>query len=107
MTVVQFPKLREIPEGYISGPDLAKAAGITYRQLDYWSRTGILQAVEVNPGSGYLRAYPANVLAFARLLKRLLDGGVNLRPAVDLARRLLEHGHADLAGIRIELPQDL
>lgn len=107
MTVLQFPNAKTLPDGHITGPDLAAATGITYRQLDYWTRTGILHAVEASPGSGYVRAYPTTDIAFTRLLKRLLDGGVNLRTAVDLARTLLEHGTADLAGIRIDLPQDL
>lgn len=107
MTVIDFPKLLQIPDGHIGGPDLAHAAGITYRQLDYWTRTGVLTCVGGDPGSGYLRAYPVAEVAFARLLKQLLDGGMNLRPAVDLARALLEHGTAVLAGIRIDLPQDL
>lgn len=108
MTVLAFPhKLREIPDGHISGPDLAQAAGISYRQLDYWTRTGVLSCVEASPGSGFVRAYPISQVAFARLLKQLLDGGMNLRASVDLAHQLLEHGHTLLAGIRIELPQDL
>lgn len=108
MTVVEFPdRLHQIPPGHIGGPDLATASGVTYRQLDYWSRTGILRCINGGPGSGYVRAYPESEVAFARLLKQLLDGGVVLRPAVALARELLEHGHAEIAGIRIDLPQDL
>ena len=31
----------ETPEGY-SGKRAAEIAGITYRQLDYWARTGLV-----------------------------------------------------------------
>lgn len=107
MSVLPFPNAKVIPTGHVSGPELATAAGITYRQLDYWTRTGLIRSREPSPGSGYVRAYPLTEAAFARLLKQLLDAGVNLRAAVDLARDLLAHGHAHLGGIRIDLPQDL
>ena len=38
------------------GPTACKAAGITYRQLDYWARTGLVEpAVRGAAGSGSQR----------------------------------------------------
>jgi DNA-binding transcriptional MerR regulator len=108
MTVLQFPATaKTIPGGHVTSTDLCIRAKVSVRQVDYWTRTGILTCLEATPGSGIVRAYPASEVTFARLLKQLLEGGMNLRAAVNLARELLEHGHADLAGIRIDLPQDL
>src|SRR5699024_5829520 len=40
------------------GPIVCKAAGITYRQLDYWARTGLVEpAVRNANGSGSQRLY--------------------------------------------------
>ncbi len=46
-----------------TGPEAAKAAGVTYRQLDYWTRRGYLAARERRgTSSGFNRAYlPAEV----------------------------------------------
>ena len=40
------------------GPVACSAAGITYRQLDYWARTGLLQpSIRAARGSGSQRLY--------------------------------------------------
>src|SRR5690625_5427950 len=40
------------------GPTACSAAGITYRQLDYWARTGLVQpSVRSAAGSGSQRLY--------------------------------------------------
>ena len=40
------------------GPAACKAAGITYRQLDYWARTGLVEpSVRGAAGSGSQRLY--------------------------------------------------
>ena len=40
------------------GPIACSAAGITYRQLDYWARTGLLQpSIRAARGSGSQRLY--------------------------------------------------
>lgn len=95
---------QDIPPGYITSADLLHRAGITYRQLDYWCRTGYLQPVKATPGTGNLRLFPVAQLGLARLASNLLSAGMAPRQAFDLARQLLEHGHAHLAGIRIDLP---
>lgn len=110
MTFLDFPLgAKEIPDGAITTHELCRRSGISYRQADYWTRTDILRtAMAATPGSGYVRGHPTTEVAFAVLLKQLLDAGISLRPAaVTLARQLLEHGHAEVAGIRIDLPQDL
>ncbi|MEO5982678.1 MAG: MerR family transcriptional regulator, partial [Pedococcus sp.] len=51
-----LPELSE-DIGY-RGPTACKAAGITYRQLDYWARTGLVEpSVRSATGSGTQRLY--------------------------------------------------
>lgn len=96
------------PDGQVTSVELVQRAGISYRQLDYWTRTGRLTAsTAATPGSGNARFYPAGEIAVARLIKRLLNGGVAITAAHDLARELTTTGTAVLAGIRIHLPEEL
>jgi DNA-binding transcriptional MerR regulator len=74
------------------GPTACAAAGITYRQLDYWARTGLVEpSVRPAQGSGTQRLYAVRDILVLKVVKRLLDAGVSLqsiRTAVDhLAQR--------------------
>ena len=84
------------------GPTACKAAGITYRQLDYWARTGLVEpAVRGAAGSGSQRLYGFRDILVLKVVKRLLDTGVslqNIRVAVDHLRR---RGVQDLAKITL------
>ena len=80
--------LRPLPQhvGY-RGPVACSAAGITYRQLDYWARTGlVVPTVRGASGSGTQRLYGFRDILILRIVKRLIDTGVslqNIRAAVD------------------------
>jgi DNA-binding transcriptional MerR regulator len=61
-------------------PEVCKIVGITYRQLDYWARTGLVRpSVKDARGSGSQRLYSFQDLALLKTIKRMLDSGVNLR----------------------------
>ena len=61
-------------------PEVCNIVGITYRQLDYWARTGLVRpSVKDAKGSGSQRLYSFQDLAMLRLIKRMLDSGVNLQ----------------------------
>lgn len=91
--------LRPLPSdiGY-RGPVACAAAGITYRQLDYWARTGlVVPTVQDATGSGSHRLYGFRDILILRIVKRLIDTGVslaNIRAAVD---HLSSRGGEDLA----------
>ena len=91
--------LRPLPAdiGY-RGPIACAAAGITYRQLDYWARTELVQpSVRGATGSGTQRLYSFRDILVLRIVKRLIDTGVslpNIRAAVD---HLALRSHEDLA----------
>ena len=72
------------------GPTACSAAGITYRQLDYWARTGLVDpTVRSATGSGTQRLYSFKDILLLKIIKRLLDAGVSLqqiRVAIDHLR---------------------
>jgi DNA-binding transcriptional MerR regulator len=68
--------------------------GITYRQLDYWARTGLLRpSLQEANGSGSQRLYSFVDIVQLKVVKRLLDAGMSLKKirfAVDILREQLE-----------------
>jgi len=61
-------------------PDVVRIVGISYRQLDYWARTGLVRpSVRDAQGSGTQRLYSFQDLALLKLIKRMLDSGVGLQ----------------------------
>ncbi len=84
------------------GPTACAAAGITYRQLDYWARTDlVVPSVRSATGSGSQRLYSFKDILVLKVVKRLLDTGVslqNIRIAVD---HLPARGVDDLARITL------
>ncbi|MBE0009896.1 MULTISPECIES: MerR family transcriptional regulator [unclassified Arthrobacter] len=84
------------------GPTACKAAGITYRQLDYWARTGLVEpAVRGASGSGTQRLYGFRDILVLKVVKRLLDTGVSLQQIRAAIEHLRERGVEDLAQITL------
>jgi DNA-binding transcriptional MerR regulator len=70
-------------------PEVCGIVGITYRQLDYWARTGLVRpSVKDAKGSGSQRLYSFQDLALLKLIKRMLDSGVNLHQVRKAMRTL-------------------
>ncbi|GAA2520533.1 MerR family transcriptional regulator [Rarobacter incanus] len=88
-------------QGY-RGPVACKAAGITYRQLDYWARTGLVEpTVKSATGSGTHRLYSFRDILVLKVVKRLLDTGVSLQQIRTAVEHLRERGVEDLAQITL------
>jgi len=84
------------------GPTACKAAGITYRQLDYWARTGLVEpTVRSATGSGTQRLYGFRDILVLRVVKRLLDSGVSLQQIRSAVGHLRERGVEDLSRITL------
>ncbi|HUG85592.1 MAG TPA: MerR family transcriptional regulator [Euzebya sp.] len=87
---------RDIPlpgmdaEGGYRGPQVAKIVGISYRQLDHWTSTGlVVPSVRDADGSGSQRLYGFDDILQLKVIKRLRDAGVSLqriRRAIDEVR---------------------
>ncbi|MTE24412.1 MULTISPECIES: MerR family transcriptional regulator [Microbacterium] len=92
-----LPKLD--PEMGYRGAVAAKAAGITYRQLDYWARTElVLPTIRGAQGSGSQRLYGFRDILVLKLVKRLLDTGISLQQIRVAVEQLRAAGIRDLAG---------
>lgn len=88
---------RDENAGY-RGAEAAKAAGITYRQLDYWARTElVVPTVRDAAGSGSQRLYGFRDILVLKLVKRLLDTGISLQQIRAAVEQLRSAGIYDLA----------
>lgn len=84
-----------VVEAGFRGPQVCNLVGITYRQLDYWARTGLLRPSLADArGSGSQRLYSYRDLIELKVVKQLLDAGVSLRRA----RKAIECLRTSLGG---------
>jgi len=68
-----------VEQGF-AAPEVCKIVGITYRQLDYWARTGLVEpSVRPAYGSDSQRRYSFRDVVVLKIVKRLLDTGVSLQ----------------------------
>jgi DNA-binding transcriptional MerR regulator len=78
-------------------PEVCKIIGISYRQLDYWARTGLVRpSIQDAQGSGTQRLYSFQDLVVLKVIKSLLDTGVSLqrvRKAVEYLQDMKRPAH--------------
>jgi DNA-binding transcriptional MerR regulator len=84
------------------GPTACSAAGITYRQLDYWARTElVVPSVRSAAGSGSQRLYSFKDILVLKVIKRLQDAGISLQNIRVAVEHLRTRGVSDLARITL------
>ena len=84
------------------GPVACSAAGITYRQLDYWARTGlVVPEVRGASGSGSQRLYSFRDILMLKVIKRLIDAGISLQQIRTAIDHLRARGVADLTQVTL------
>ncbi|GAA1989943.1 MerR family transcriptional regulator [Kitasatospora viridis] len=84
------------------GPTACAAAGITYRQLDYWARTGLLEpSVRTAYPAGTQRLYSFRDVLVLKIVKRLLDAGVSLQNIRVAVTHLQSMELSELAGLTL------
>ena len=84
------------------GPTACNAAGITYRQLDYWARTGLVEpTVRGASGSGSQRLYSFRDILILKVIKRLLDAGISLQQIRTAVQHLRKRGTDDLTRVTL------
>lgn len=85
--------MKEQDIGY-RAPQVCSLVGITYRQLDYWARTGLIKpSIQTAHGSGTQRRYSFADIVQLKVVKRLLDAGMSLkkiRSAMTILREQLD-----------------
>src|SRR5438477_5819319 len=78
--------------GYQAG-QVCRIVGLTYRQLDYWHRSGFYKpSLNEGIGHGATRLYDFNDLIALKVIKRWLDAGLTIqriRRAVSYLRTAL------------------
>jgi DNA-binding transcriptional MerR regulator len=90
------------PEIGYRPPTACTAAGITYRQLDYWARTGLVEpSVRAAHGSGSQRLYGFRDILVLKVVKRLLDTGISLQQIRAAVQHLRDRGTDDLAQVTL------
>jgi len=95
------PSADSVDFGY-RGPTACAAAGITYRQLDYWARTALVEpSVRAAHGSGSQRLYSFRDILVLKVVKRLLDTGISLQQIRAAVQHLRDRGSADLAQVTL------
>jgi DNA-binding transcriptional MerR regulator len=91
----------ELEIGY-RGATACSAAGITYRQLDYWARTGLVEpGIRTASGSGTQRLYGFRDILVLKIVKRLLDAGVSLQNIRTAVEHLRSRGVTELESITL------
>ena len=86
------------------GPQVCTLVGITYRQLDYWARTGLLRpSIADAKGSGTQRRYAYTDVVELKVIKQLLDAGISLQRARRAVECLREGLGADVASANLVL----
>jgi DNA-binding transcriptional MerR regulator len=89
------------------GPQVCRLVGISYRQLDYWARTGLLTpSVASARGSGTQRLYSYKDVLEIKVIKRLLDAGVSLKIARKAVECLRDAIGGDLASSTLVMAGD-
>jgi DNA-binding transcriptional MerR regulator len=84
------------------GPTACNAAGITYRHLDYWARTKLVEpTVRSAGGSGTQRLYSFKDILLLKIIKRLLDAGVSLQQIRIAVDHLRTRGTDDLTQVTL------
>ena len=84
------------------GPVASHAAGITYRQLDYWARTGlVLPEIRSADGSGTQRLYSFRDILLLKVVKKLLDAGITLQQIRTAITHLHDRGVEDLTSVTL------
>ena len=88
-------------EGY-RVPEVCRTIGITYRQLDYWARTGLVTpSIREAGGSGTQRLYSFQDLVVLKVIKKLTDAGVSLQRVRKSIAYLRQSGHDQPTGITL------
>ncbi len=89
------------------GPTACNAAGITYRQLDYWARTGLVEpTVRGATGSGTQRLYSFRDILILKVIKRLLDAGISLQQIRTAVQHLRKRATSSPLDVRLARSAD-
>ena len=85
-----------------SGKKVTEIVGISYRQLDYWTRTELISpSIEKGEGSGSRRRYSYKDLLELRVIKNLIDGGIKVEKIREIFEYLKENLDLDVTKVNL------
>jgi len=85
-----------------TGRRTAEIVGISYRQLDYWARTGLVTpSLAEARGSGSRRSYSYRDLLELKVIKTLLDAGLKLESVRKVFDYMREHLGEDITSANL------
>lgn len=90
-----------------TAPEAARIADISYRQLDYWDRTGLISPSKCQAhGSGSRRAYSYRDLIELRIVKTMIDAGIYLAAARKVMHVVRSYPNLDLTRTTLVFTSD-
>ena len=93
-------------EGF-SAKRTAEIVGITYRQLDHWARTHLVEhSLAAAQGSGSRRRYAYRDLLELKVVKTLVDAGIRLQKVRDVFSFVGESLDQDITRLNLVLTGD-
>jgi hypothetical protein len=86
----------------IGASELAARAGVSYRQINYWTSCGWIVPTSTERGSGRVLAYPPSTIVKARIMGSLVRMFA-MTPArsAELAEQIIRDGSATVGGFTI------
>lgn len=79
-------------DGDVTLPTMLEIPGLTYRRLDYWTRSGLLEPDNATPGSGNARVWTGRDYDIVCAMVALMDIGLELRVAHKAAVAWVDDG---------------
>jgi len=84
------------PPRFLPVTEVCARTGVTYRQLDYWCRTGYMPDHE-GYGSGSVRQWTEEDVAYLTVFMKLVNAGLELK----VADRIMKSGLIDNGMVRL------
>lgn len=92
---------------WVTTQELLNDARITYRQADYWIRTGLLTTLDdPRPGTGHVRRLAEAQVERARAIAALLEAGISLPVIRHVVDDLVATGQATSGHLTLHLHLD-
>lgn len=95
------PRRTAIPAGWVAANDLRARTGITYRQMDYWIRAGLVQLAEPSNGMGHSRYVGPAEVQVVMVMAALVKAGVS----PEAASRAARNGGELAPGVRVVIAE--
>lgn len=89
-TVIRLPQ-KKPPNSLTASEVLDAVPGMSYKQLDFWTRTGRIKALpRTGRGSGYYNRYAPDQVALAKRMLHLIELGFTVHAAEKFANDKME-----------------